>query len=338
MTCLILLFRLICSEHVIMQDFGAVVSEPGSELQHWHVDDEIFESLFDTHGLAGHDLPPFSIGVMIPLLNTTIRHGPTEFCMGRNAVNRIHKFPQFRNQTLRQVYLDALAYWNREDCPPRFLRTPLPQFGDMLLFFFNTMHRGGENFSPDVRTVLYQTYVQPWFRDDNFNHETIKEFGSDPYLEDLFAHVRAAVPDHYRMDEESEEPEDASLEYQFDDLERMGTFEPPGGHAAEDNTSNSTHKRHEIMVSNVNVELQHLKLCFVSPIQNSSSIHPTNKTESDDKEDCLEAPPLGHGRLVNAYAGEVMQVVQHHPEHVILKSWTIQGSEQLFLAYMYFDQ
>ena len=87
-----------------MQDFGAVVSAPGSKLQRWHEDSEIYNNLFRTHGLAGFDLPPFSVGVMVPLLNTTMSHGPTEFCMGQNALARIAGVPPIRNQTLRDAF------------------------------------------------------------------------------------------------------------------------------------------------------------------------------------------------------------------------------------------
>ena len=296
-----------------MRDFGAIVSEPGSKLQHWHGDGHIYGGMFETHGLAGNDLPPFSVGVMIPLLNTTIQHGPTEFCMGRNAIEGIYsdeeETPEFHDNDLREAYLDAQSYFNENNCPPSFLRTPLPQFGDALFFYFNVEHRGGENRSPDVRTVLYQTYVQPWYTDDNFDEDPVHDIGSTPELQKMFGRVRAAVPDY-------EQPEDPSVTYGLDDLEKMGKFEPQGGHKA---TERSKSEREEITVSNVDVELDNVTLCV---------IHETDPTE------CTEAPKPNEGILVRAYHGEELRV---YHDDALLKTWTIQGNEQLFISYAYFD-
>jgi ectoine hydroxylase-related dioxygenase (phytanoyl-CoA dioxygenase family) len=299
----------VIGDNVVMLDSGAVVSEPGSKLQHWHGDGDIYENMFNTHGLAGFDLPPFSVGAMIPLLDTNIQHGPTEFCMGQNAIQRIQGMPDFRNETLREFYLMADSYLSDGDCPPSFLRTPLPQFGDVMFFYFNMMHRGGENVSPDVRTILYQSYSQHWFKDGNFNNDAVG-FGSTPELQELFGNVRAAVPDYMK-------PADPTVTYQLDDLEKMGTFEPKGGQKA--GTRISPMIEEEITVSNVDVELEDLTIC-VAHVQ--------------DHDECFDAPDPGEGIVVEAHHGEEVQVFH---DSTLLKAWTIKGPEQLFVSYQYFD-
>ena len=299
------------SDSVVMLDSGAVVSEPGSKYQHWHGDGDIYENMFATHGLAGFDLPPFSVGAMIPLLNTHIAHGPTEFCMGQNAIQRMRGVPRFRNATLRQALIEANVYFDDDDCPPQFLRTPLPQFGDMMFFYFNMMHRGGENTSPDVRTILYQSYAQHWFKDGNFNNDAVG-FGSTPELQELFGNVRAAVPNYMH-------PEDPNVQYQLDSLEKMGKFEPTGGHKAGQFLDPT--REEEITVTNVDVELDGLTVCVAHEVE---------------LDDCFEAPPPGDLIVVEAFQGEQIQVF--HEGTTLLKSWTVKGPEQLFVSYQYFEQ
>jgi hypothetical protein len=48
------------------------------------------------------------------------------------------------------------------------VRTPMLKKGDVLLFDYAVLHRGGANLSPDSRPILYYTLSTRWFRDDNF--------------------------------------------------------------------------------------------------------------------------------------------------------------------------
>ena len=52
-------------------------------------------------------------------------------------------------------------------CPESHRRTPLLQPGDLLLFDYQLMHRGGPNDSGETRALLYLTFGRRWFKDHN---------------------------------------------------------------------------------------------------------------------------------------------------------------------------
>lgn len=164
----------------VVHSLGAVVSAPSAEAGHWHLDQgHLFEQGEAESKLFGHQVPPFAITLMSPIINISARHGPTEFCTGSSHI------AGFTNQELG----DALAGSTDLDivsrlepvvthlrtgrsldssCPREFIRAPELQLGDVLLFDYSVYHRGGANESPDPRPILYYTLSKPWFHDNNF--------------------------------------------------------------------------------------------------------------------------------------------------------------------------
>ena len=129
----ILMDEMVLDSDVQMLDFGVILSEPGAPLQNWHRDggDYLFQSSYRSSGIGGHDLPPFAVAVISPLLNVTYSHGPTEFCMGSTNWVGVDdgKFSELplKNETLREVFLNEYARYQVESdsddhckgCPAR---------------------------------------------------------------------------------------------------------------------------------------------------------------------------------------------------------------------------
>ena len=199
------------------------------------------------------------------------------------------------------------------------MRTPLPQFGEILVFNYNTVHRGGDNTSPDIRTILYQTYVQKWFRDKNFENDAKYGYGSTNALNRLFGNLRAAIPEYTK-------PEDPSVTYQLDDLETMGKFEPTGGLKVRKSVFSS--KIRDVTVGNVDVDVGGMVLCILSQ-------------EQEQDAQCYHAPPVGQGAVIPAYEGDEIRILYHDDTtntNIVLKSWLIKGREQSFISYQHLDR
>ena len=143
-----------------LHTLGAAVSRSGSETQHWHTDDPYVlddavtqkgASADEAFGLAGHDLPgAYAVTMLAPLSNLTARHGPTQFCVGSSHLSGARRPLTFKRR-----------------CPESHRRTPLLQPGDLLLFDYQLMHRGGPNDSGETRALLYLTFGRRWFKDHN---------------------------------------------------------------------------------------------------------------------------------------------------------------------------
>jgi ectoine hydroxylase-related dioxygenase (phytanoyl-CoA dioxygenase family) len=163
--------------NLLMLDFGVILAGRGAPLQDWHRDmgDYIFASSLGTSGVAGHDLPPFAVAVITPLLDVKPEHGPTEFCMGTSQLVGIDYMDlsdvPLKDESLRELLNEYSFYQCKDDsgiaydgCPPQAWRAPLLNFGDLLLFDYNMVHRGGPNNSQNTRTMIYNTYVRSWFK------------------------------------------------------------------------------------------------------------------------------------------------------------------------------
>ena len=57
-----------------LHSLGTALAEPGANAQGWHGDANylFMDSSLQTKGIAGHDLPAYSITMMVPLLNITV--------------------------------------------------------------------------------------------------------------------------------------------------------------------------------------------------------------------------------------------------------------------------
>jgi len=182
----------ILGDDATLNDAGVAFSEPGAAAQHWHHDDQyVFggQSLAE-HGIAGHDFGSFSVTVLSPLLDRlTKTHGPTEFCVGSSMLSGFEYggYPSaakvlraFKNTSLLESLNDVMpserlrrlkrknATFAEYACFPPSLRVEEMGLGDVMLFDYQVLHRGGANRSPKLRTVLYLTYARRWYKDHNF--------------------------------------------------------------------------------------------------------------------------------------------------------------------------
>jgi len=119
---------------------GAVITTPGAAASAWSSRGGY--PLGGGSELVGHDLPPYSVTLVIPLANLTARHGPTEFLVGSSALAGT---------------ADAAG-------TPR---VPLLQMGDAVLVDHSVSHREGPNLSEQARAVLYISVRRPWFSADD---------------------------------------------------------------------------------------------------------------------------------------------------------------------------
>jgi hypothetical protein len=129
------LARKLAGEKVIVGELGLVVSHAGAEAQAVHRDST---SIFGGPEVT-LDLPPFSMNVLIPLVDVSLGMGPTEFWPGSH-----------RN------YDRAAATAG----PPH--RIPL-NAGSVLMIDSRLLHRGGANVDGPVRPLVYFSFHRPWY-------------------------------------------------------------------------------------------------------------------------------------------------------------------------------
>ena len=198
--------------NMFIHSFGTSITEPGTPHQYWHEEDNyIFDSSdsFELFGIAGHDLPPYTINMFTPLLNVTYDHGPTEFCVGSSILTGLYRgYPLFNKNIKQGTDFDELYQFGYETlfgrtggsypCPPQFLRSTTLNVGDVVLFDYQILHRAGHNLSNDTRAQIYVAYSRPWFRDLNYHYNT---HGDDIYYGSKTAHTRFIEKDPSNPDE-----------------------------------------------------------------------------------------------------------------------------------------
>eukprot|EP00966_Prymnesium_polylepis_P106308 2462360-Prymnesium_polylepis.1 len=95
----------------VLHSLGAAIAEGGVLGQIWHCDAPY---PFEWGTAAGTDLPPYAITMMVPLLNLTVEHGPTVFCIGSSHTHGVFPEafyidsddPEFRAQAMEQIKKD----------------------------------------------------------------------------------------------------------------------------------------------------------------------------------------------------------------------------------------
>ena len=153
----------------MLHSLGAAIAESGVPKQPWHADAPY---PLEWGTAAGSDMPPYAITMMVPLLNLTLLHGPTAFCIGSSHTHGVYpdaffvqsEDSEFRTMAAQQLEKDHCA----SSTGLREVQFEL-QFGDAVLFDYQTLHRGAENLSPDTRAVLYLTFSRPWYKDEGFD-------------------------------------------------------------------------------------------------------------------------------------------------------------------------
>ena len=171
--------RILGAAHVL-HSLGTALSEGGAATGSWHVDSP---PLFGAGGGEGHSVAPFAITVLVPLLNLSKSHGPTEFCLGSSHLSGLHQRPRLKEA--------------EENCDPPLRRwAPELGLGDVCLFDYKVLHRGGANTSPQMRTLLYYTFSRPWYSDwVNWDTATLGEDDANPRaFAPPYTDVRAGTP------------------------------------------------------------------------------------------------------------------------------------------------
>lgn len=104
---------------------GSFMSLPGAESQIYHQDGVHLNQRFQK--------PCHAVNVFIPLVDLSMKNGPTEFCLGSHYLGNEH--------------------FNKDR-----IETPTPLAGNPIIFDYRLGHRGLGNSSNDIRPVVYLTY------------------------------------------------------------------------------------------------------------------------------------------------------------------------------------
>jgi ectoine hydroxylase-related dioxygenase (phytanoyl-CoA dioxygenase family) len=149
---------------VILESFGAVVSQPGARQQHIHRDGPL---LFDA--AIAPILPCHALTFALPMIDMNQSHGSTALWPGS------HRWKD-RN----------------EDIPPIAPDIPM---GSCALWDFRLYHGGTPNQSEVHRPMVYATYARRWYQDPrNFNKKTIKRLIYSPqFLEGVPEEARGLL-------------------------------------------------------------------------------------------------------------------------------------------------
>jgi ectoine hydroxylase-related dioxygenase (phytanoyl-CoA dioxygenase family) len=125
------------------------LSLPGAETQEYHQD--------GVHLNTQYQKPCHAINVFIPLIDLTLKSGPTEFCLGSH-------------------------FLGQEEYSRDFLETPLVKAGTPVIFDYRLGHKGMCNQSNECRPIVYCTYAPAAegseFRDSvNFSRKRYHRIG-----------------------------------------------------------------------------------------------------------------------------------------------------------------
>jgi Phytanoyl-CoA dioxygenase (PhyH) len=135
-------------------DYSMIVSTAQAATQGWHSDGDHYR--LDEH------MPCHVLNVFIPLSDVAEANGPTELIPSSHFQTRSAGTVKLRSDQLRSPV------------------TPLLNLGDILIFDYRVIHRGGPNLSESNRPLLVLTLSQKWFHDTK-NWPTRSLFGdSDP--------------------------------------------------------------------------------------------------------------------------------------------------------------
>ena len=180
---------------------------------------------------------------MVPLLHMTPDHGPTQFSMGSSNLAGMTEDRDdilLRDESLREHIDDQPDLGADDDYVDyKYMRTPLITFGDVLLFDYQIIHRGGKNISPDLRAILYLTYSRFWYKDKGFEEDDEEE--NEAFSEEvnrairdrklykqLTSSARFAIPQDFEENSDYDDVTDADWKEYGDGtgvLEGLHTFQ-----------------------------------------------------------------------------------------------------------------
>lgn len=201
-------------------------------------------------GVSQHQLPAYAITMIAPLLHMTPDHGPTQFSVGSSNLAGLEESREeikLRDETLRPHIRDQPDLADRDDTSDyKYMRTPLVSFGDVVLFDYQLINRGGKNVSPDLVSMLYLTYARPWYKDRGFDDDDNEEEDEDidserariiSLYKQLTLTARFGIPENFEHDDEYEDVLSADWREYGDKertLEALGKFNGPPVEEEED--------------------------------------------------------------------------------------------------------
>ena len=147
---------LLGSNHCI-GSLEVVVAMPGSYEQHQHIDGPLrFDRTIGKKKLAFQgdlsDLPPYAVGLAVPLCAVDENNGPTAIWPGSHRTALLPRPPG-----------EAKV---RRDYPVEYMTA---DFGSAYLFDYRTFHGGMPNHTPEPRPLLMMVFTRSWFRDPNLD-------------------------------------------------------------------------------------------------------------------------------------------------------------------------
>ena len=121
---------------------------------------------------------PHGVVVFMPLVDVTMREGPTEFLLRSHIQCDKRKEVQLQLPDLDVNQNPAGGSWTCDECPwstERFVA--MAKAGDAILFDVRILHRGGKNVTPQPRPMMYFSYAQEWWVDAvNFHPRQTRRF------------------------------------------------------------------------------------------------------------------------------------------------------------------
>jgi hypothetical protein len=123
-------------------NLSLVISTPGSPEQSCHAD--------GPHSNLQKHLPCHVMNIFVPLHDLTLAMGPTELRPGTHYHTR-NLAPMMLAAACRKTLRRAVA--------------PILATGDVLIFDYRVLHRGGANKTMQNRSFLVLTVAKPWFKD-----------------------------------------------------------------------------------------------------------------------------------------------------------------------------
>ena len=217
----VLMDERVLGSELVVHSLGTTLVDSGAEAQDWHTDsDYLFsDSLYEAAGISQHQVPAYAITMVAPLLHMTPDHGPMQFSMGSSNLAGLTESRdeiRFQDESLRSHLQDQPDLEDKDDNNDyKYTRTPLLALGDVVLFDYQLINRGGKNTSPDLCTMLYSTYSRPWYKDRGFvdiDDDILDEEDIDSdraqlinLYKQLTLTARFAIPENFEPNEEYED-------------------------------------------------------------------------------------------------------------------------------------
>mmetsp|Transcript_1085 Transcript_1085/g.2984 ORF Transcript_1085/g.2984 Transcript_1085/m.2984 type:complete len:876 (-) Transcript_1085:93-2720(-) len=175
--------RSILGKDVVLIHKGIFLAFPGAETQAYHQD--------GVHLTSQTQRDAHAINVFVPLVDLTMKHGPTEFCLGTHILNK-------------------------EEYDANFVETPVVSAGTPIIFDYRLGHNGLANKSGSCRPVLYCTYAcennGKEFRDSvNFSRKRYHRIGDLINSRTILSRQDRAEKRKRAMEQIASEEEEAAL-------------------------------------------------------------------------------------------------------------------------------